>query len=155
MGHGEESKEQHQLVTYWSFVTILLLILAAAASLLFGAVYGDHSAESVIGKLSLALIIAGVAGYTAGIARHHRDRSAAARKQELEMNSFDTFIAPLGPKDRNDLRSTIIWRFLGPDNEPQSPDSEPRPRHRLRELLHLRRENRGHASVPKAEADGA
>jgi hypothetical protein len=100
----------------------------------------------------VGLIIAGAAGYTAGIARHHRERSASARRLELEMNSFDTFIAPLDGDERNDLRSTIIWRFFGPENEAQQPDSEPRPRPRLVELLHLKREKRTARQAPSADA---
>lgn len=142
MGHGEESQKQEKLADRWSNITLGILLLAAAIPMVLILTDLDVTAESALAKVAVGLIVATAAGYTAGIARHHRERSAAARRMELEMNSFGPFIAPLDVEDRNDLRSTIIWRFFGPDNEPQEPDGAPRPRRSLMELLHLRRERR-------------
>jgi hypothetical protein len=140
MGHGAESIQQAQRAFRWSVATIVLLLAAAIVPIMLGVLHAKQSPESVAGKITIALIIAGVAGYAAGIARHHRERAATARRLELEMNSFGPFVAPLEPRDRNDLHSTIIWRFFGPEAVPQEPDSDPRPGNRLREILHRRRE---------------
>jgi hypothetical protein len=142
MGHGEESIEQASRAFRWSIATIVLLLLAAGIPMLLGILDEKQSPESVAGKITIALIIGGVASYAAGIARHHRERAATARRLELEMKSFEPFVAPLDPNDRNDLRSTIIWRFFGPDAVPQELDGEPRPGKGIGELLHRRRQRR-------------
>lgn len=149
-GHGAESIEQEALYHRWSFITIALLIGAALVPISFGILKAKQSPESVIGKAVVALLIAGVASYTAGVARHHRDRAAHARRMELEMTSFDPFVAPLDRDDRDDLRSTIVWRFFGPEAEPQEPDSPPRHGRDLREILHLKRKKRD--AKPTTEA---
>ena len=148
LGHGAESIAQEKLAHRWSQGTIGLLLLAALVPIALGVLKAEQSPESVAGKISVALIIAGVASYAAGIARHHRERAAKARLMELEMTSFDPFISPLDPQERNDLRSTIIWRFFGPDGEPQKVDSPPRPGRDLREILHLRKSRRNGEEPP-------
>jgi hypothetical protein len=45
-----------------------------------GILDADQSPESVLGKAVIALILGGVAGYAAGIARRHRERAATARR---------------------------------------------------------------------------
>jgi hypothetical protein len=91
----------------------------------------------------VALIIAGVAGYVGGLAHHHRERAARARRLQIELNAFGPFIAPLDQADRDDLRSTILWRFFGPDNTIQEPDGEPRPGRGITQLIRRRRAERG------------
>lgn len=149
--HGDESSEQSKRAFRWSVVTIILLLAAAVVPITLGVLEAEQSAESLLGKLAVALIIAGVAGYTGGLARHHRERAATARRLEIELNAFSPFVAPLEREDRNDLRSTIIWRFFGPpDTVAQEPDTDPRPGARLLEILHLRRKKR----AAKAPSEG-
>lgn len=127
MGHGQESDEQAKRAFWWSVAAIALLLAAAAIPIRAGILDADQSPESVLGKAVIALILGGVAGYAAGIGRHHRERAATARRLELEMASFGPFIAPLDPSDQKDLRGAIVWRFYGPEVEPQEPDGPPRP----------------------------
>lgn len=142
VNYGEEAKEQNRAAFWWTIVTIALLLLAASVPVALGVLEAKQSPESVAGKISIALIIAGVAGYVANLAHHHRERSARARRLQIELNAFGPFIATLNEEDRDDLRSTIVWRFFGPDNTSQEPDDEPKPGRGITRLLNLRKKAR-------------
>jgi uncharacterized membrane protein YhaH (DUF805 family) len=145
-----ESEEQTAKAFWWTVLTVLLLIVAAGIPLFIGIESSNQSPESVAGKITVALILAGIASYTAGVARHHRRRAATARRLAIELNAFGPFIAPLEKGDRDDLRSTIVWRFFGPpDAVNQDSDAEPTPGPRILQLLSARREAR---KPPKPEA---
>ena len=154
MGHGEESDEQAKRAFRWSVAAVALLLAAAAIPIRAGILDADQSPESVLGKAVIALILGAVAGYAANIAKHHRERSATARRLELEMASFGPFIAPLDPPDQKDLRGAIVWRFYGPEVESQEPDGPPRPGSYALNWLRHRRDGRSDTApieTPPAE----
>ncbi len=155
MGHGDESDEQAKRAFRWSVAAIALLLAAAVIPIRAGILDADQSPESVAGKAVIALILAGVAGYAAGIGRHHRERAASARRLELEMASFGPFIAPLDPKDQKDLRGAIVWRFYGEQVESQEPDGPPRPGLHIREFLSGKRNARGDGTPLSIESPPA
>lgn len=139
----KESEEQTKKAFWWTVLTVFLLIAAIVITILTGIESSSQSPESVAGKITLALIFTGIAGYTAGVARHHRERAATARRLAIELNAFGPFIAPLDKVDRDDLRSTIVWRFFGPpDAVNQDSDAEPTPGPRIVQLLRDRRNKR-------------
>jgi hypothetical protein len=141
--NNKESEEQATKAFRWTVLTVSLLILAAGIPLLIGIEDANQSPESVAGKITVGLILAGIASYTAGVARHHRRRAATARRLAIELNAFGPFIAPLEKDDRDDLRSTIVWRFFGPpDDVNQDSDAEPTPGSRIVQLLDERRKAR-------------
>lgn len=69
------------------------------------------------------------------------------------MNAFGPFIANLDREDRNDLRSTAVWRFFGPNAAAEEPDGDPRPGPRIAELLRIRRSKR--KAGPDSRGGGA
>ncbi len=139
----KESEEQTTRAFWWTIVTLIILAIAAGIPILIGIENSDQSPESVVGKVTVALILAGIAGYTAGVARHHRQRAATARRLAIELIAFGPFIAPLEKVDRDDLRSTIVWRFFGPpDAVNQDPDAQPTPGPQIQQLLSARRKAR-------------
>lgn len=132
----KESAEQTSRAFWWTVLTVVLLIAAAAIPILIGIENSEQTPEAVAGKITVALILAGIAGYTAGVARHHRQRAATARRLAIELSAFGPFIAPLDKGDRDDLRSTIVWRFFGPPEAVnQDADAEPTPGPRIMQLL--------------------
>lgn len=141
--HGAENARQTKLAFRWTLATLGLLIGASLVSIfVLGILRADQSPESVVGKITVVLVLAGVAGYSGGLAHHHRERAANARRLEIEMNAFGPFIEPLDRHERNDLRSTAVWRFFGPNAAAPEPDGAPRPGPRITELLHQRRAKR-------------
>jgi hypothetical protein len=141
--HGAESARQTKLAFRWSLATIALLLVAALVSIFaLEILKANQSPEAVAGKITVALLIAGVAGYAGGLAHHHRERAANARRLEIEMNAFGPFIATLDREDRNDLRSTAVWRFFGPNAAPPASEGDPRPGPRIAELWNERRAKR-------------
>lgn len=146
----KESEEQTSRAFWWTIVTVVILAIAAGIPILIGIENSDQSPESVAGKITVALILAGIAGYTAGVARHHRQRAATARRLAIELIAFGPFIAPLDKVDRDDLRSTIVWRFFGPpDSVNQDSDAQPTPGPQLLQRLEARRKAR---RSPETEA---
>jgi hypothetical protein len=152
MGHGKESDEQATKAFRWSVAAVALLLVAAIVPIAAGILEASQSPESVLGKSIVALVLAGVAGYAATIARHHRERAANARRLELEMASFGPFIATLDPDDQNTLRAAIVWRFYGEPASPQEPDGPPRPGLHALEFIR-RRKAKGEVSPPAAPTE--
>lgn len=141
--NSKESDEQTVKAFRWTLLTVFLVIVAATIALLIGIESSDQSPESLIGKITVALIFAGIANYTAGVARHHRQRAATARRLAIELNAFGPFIASLEKVDRDDLRSTIVWRFFGPpDAVNQDSDGEPSPGTGILQQLQARQKKR-------------
>jgi hypothetical protein len=141
--NNKESEEQATKAFRWTVLTVALLILAAGIPLIIGVENSKQSPESVAGKITIGLILAGIASYTAGVARHHRQRAATARRLAIELNAFGPFIAPLEKEDRDDLRSTIVWRFFGPpDAVNQDADAAPTPGPQILQVLSARRKTR-------------
>lgn len=139
----KESEEQTRRAFWWTVVTLAILAIAAGIPIYIGIEDSDQSPESVTGKITVALILAGIAGYTAGVARHHRQRAATARRLAIELIAFGPFIAPLEKVDRDDIRSTIVWRFFGPPGAVnQESDAPPTPGPGLWQQLKARREGR-------------
>lgn len=146
----KESEEQTEKAFWWTVLTVFVLITAVVITILIGIESSSQSPESVAGKITVALIFAGIASYTAGVARHHRERAATARRLAIELNAFGPFIAPLDKVDRDDLRSTIVWRFFGPPNAVnQDSDAEPTPGPRIMQLLRGRRKRREPPEAPE------
>jgi hypothetical protein len=144
----KESEEQTSRAFWWTVVTLVVLAIAAGISIFIGIENSGQSPESVAGKITVALILAGIAGYTAGVARHHRQRAATARRLAIELVAFGPFIAPLGKTDRDDVRSTIVWRFFGPPEDVnQARDEAPTPGPALLQRLGARRKARSSPDV--------
>ena len=61
----KESEEQTKRAFWWTVLTVLLLIIAAAIPIAIGIEQSHQSLESVAGKITVALILAGIASYTA------------------------------------------------------------------------------------------
>jgi uncharacterized membrane protein len=141
--NSEESFDQTRKAFWWTVVTVVLLVAAAAIPLAIGIESAGQSVEAVAGKITVALVLAGIASYTAGVARHHRQRAATARRLAIELNAFGPFVAELPKPDRDDLRSTIIWRFFGPPEAVnQKMDGAPEPGPGILEALRMRRKKR-------------
>jgi len=144
----KESEEQTSRAFWWTVVTLAVLSIAAGISIFIGIENSGQSPESVAGKITVALILAGIAGYTAGVARHHRQRAATARRLAIELVAFGPFIAPLDKADRDDVRSTIVWRFFGPPEDVnQAQDEAPTPGPALLQRLSARREARNSPDI--------
>lgn len=143
LDNSRESVGQAKVATFWTVLTILLAVGAAGIPLALGVESSSQSTESLVGKITIGLILAGAAGYTAGVARHHRQRAATARRLAIELNAFGPFIAELPKDDRDDLRSTIVWRFFGPpDSVNQDVDGAPEPGPGILTVLGMRRKKR-------------
>lgn len=144
----EESREQSRLALIWTIVTIVFAAAAAGVPLVLGVEDSQQSIEAVVGTITVGLILAGAATYAGGVARHHRQRAATASRLAIELNAFGPFIAPLEKADRDDLRSTIVWRFFGPpETVKQEVDGAPEPGPGIIEALRLRRNKRADRST--------
>jgi len=150
----EESREQTRFALFWSIATIAFAVAAAGVPLVLGVEDSRQTIEAVLGKIAVGLILAGAATYSAGVARHHRQRAATASRLAIELNAFGPFIAPLEKADRDDLRSTIVWRFFGPPEAvKQEVDGAPEPGPGIIEALRLRRKKRTDLLAGEEDSD--
>jgi hypothetical protein len=82
----------------------------AVASILWG---HEVSTREAIAKLSLGVLLTGLAGYAAGQSAQHRRREAEARRLELDLIAFPSFIRELPEVNRVNARDALVSRIFG------------------------------------------
>jgi phosphate uptake regulator len=110
--YGEEAQQQKDAADRWRRVTVGLAILA-----LVGVVYAitqRHTAvETFTAKLSLSIILGGIATYAGGQSAAHRRREQHARGLQLELTAFAPFIEPLTPEQKEEERVIMTRKTFG------------------------------------------
>jgi hypothetical protein len=117
-GFKKEAEEQKDHADKWRNNAINLGILAAAvaiAAVVLGAVAGGgNSAALLIGKIAVATLLLGIAGYAAGQSGQHRRREQRARRLYLQLVAFKPISEPLPDEKKNEVRKDFIERmFVG------------------------------------------
>lgn len=109
--YGKEFEEQQNTANKWRMVTLGLGVLAAAAAIVAAF---DHDATTAGTKLAIAILLGGVAAYTARQSARHRSREEHARRLQLDLTAFPVFIEALPEDDRD---AATVWMaersFLG------------------------------------------
>jgi hypothetical protein len=109
--YGKEFDEQQATANKWRMVTLGLGVLAAAATVVAAF---DHNATTAGTKLAIAVLLGGVATYTARQSARHRSREEHARRLQLDLTAFPVFIEALPEEDRD---AATVWMaersFLG------------------------------------------
>jgi hypothetical protein len=117
-GFKTEAEEQKDQADKWRNNAINLGILAAAvaiAAVVLAAVGdGGNSAALLIGKIAVATLLLGIAGYAAGQSGQHRRREQRARRLYLQLVAFKPISEPLPDEKKNEVRKDFIERmFVG------------------------------------------
>jgi hypothetical protein len=109
--YGKEFDDQKATANKWRMVTLGLGVLAAAAAVVAAF---DHNATTAGTKLAIAVLLGGVATYTARQSARHRSREEHARRLQLDLTAFPVFIEALPEEDRD---AATVWMaersFLG------------------------------------------
>lgn len=109
--YGKEFDEQQKAANQWRIVTLALGVLAVAAAIVAAF---DHKATTAGTKLAIAILLGGVAAYTARQSARHRSREENARRLQLDLTAFPVFIEALPEEDRD---AATVWMaersFLG------------------------------------------
>jgi hypothetical protein len=109
--YGKEFEEQQKTANQWRMVTLALGVGAVAAAIVAAF---DHKATTAGTKLAIAILLGGVAAYTARQSARHRSREEHARRLQLDLTAFPVFIEALPEEDRD---AATVWMaersFLG------------------------------------------
>jgi hypothetical protein len=100
-------------VADWLRLFTILLGLGAVGLAVWAALRHGDTSQAVATKLAVALLLAGVAGYTARQSGRHRNREEHARALQLELTAFSPFIEPLEPEQREEERVRMTRRTFG------------------------------------------
>jgi hypothetical protein len=109
--YGKEFDAQQKAADDWRRITLVLGVVAVAVALLAAF---DHHATTAGTKVAIALLVSGVAAYTASQSSRHRKREEHARQLQLDLTAFPVFIEPLPSEARE---AATVWMaersFLG------------------------------------------
>lgn len=109
--YGKEFEEQQKTANKWRLVTLALGVGAVAAAIVAAF---DHEATTAGTKLAIAILLGGVAAYTARQSARHRSREEHARRLQLDLTAFPVFVEALSEEDRD---AATVWMaersFLG------------------------------------------
>ena len=109
--YGKEFDAQRKAANDWRWITVALGVIAVAVALLAAF---DEKATTAGTKVAIALLISGVAAYTARQSSRHRSREEHARQLQLDLTAFPVFIEPL-PREAQE--AATVWMaersFLG------------------------------------------
>jgi len=109
--YGKEFEEQQATANKWRMVTLALGVLAAVAAVVAAF---DHNATTAGTKLAIAVLLGGVAAYTARQSARHRSREEHARQLQLDLTAFPVFVEALPEEDKV---AATVWMaersFLG------------------------------------------
>jgi hypothetical protein len=109
--YGKEFEEQRKTADIWRWITLVIGALAVVAAVVAAF---DHKATTAGTKLAIAILLGGVAAYTARQSSRHRRREEHARQLQLDLTAFPVFIEALSEEDRE---AATVWMaersFLG------------------------------------------
>jgi hypothetical protein len=107
---SKEAKDQSGVADTWRKTAVVFAVgtVLAAASLLFGSKAESPNWELVIGKLSVAIALGGVAAYAASQSGRHRRREEDARQLELTIAAFGPFVRDLDEARRIASREKVV-----------------------------------------------
>jgi hypothetical protein len=109
--YGKEFTEQKGTANKWRLVTLGIGALAVVVAVIAAF---DHKATTAGTKLAIAILLGGVAAYTARQSARHRAREEHARKLQLDLTAFPVFIEALPEEDRDVATVWMAERsFLG------------------------------------------
>jgi len=128
---GQDAARERQAADIWRFVAVGCALLAAlvAGLLLVWRPFDAASAlsvASVAGRVTLALLLGGIATYAGRQSSDHRTREIRSRRLELELTAFRPFIEGLAEETKEKLRTDFVDRlFKGADGTDQALGDSP------------------------------
>jgi len=130
-GYQQVANKERNSFVRWRIGTVLCMILLASFGFytFYTAVSPHFEPAAFANRLFVTVTLALLAGYSAFQADRHRKSEIENRRMELELASFDPFLASLTDEERNELKKTMADRIFGrypthaDENEPVSPSS--------------------------------
>lgn len=130
-GYQQVADKERDSFVRWRIGTVLCMILLASFGFytFYTAVSPNFEPAAFANRLFVTVTLALLAGYSAFQADRHRKSEIENRRMELELASFDPFLASLTDEERNELKKVMADRIFGRnaihtnENEPVSPGS--------------------------------
>lgn len=147
-GYQRVANIERSAFVRWRIGTVVSMVLLSGFAIytFFAAVSPEFQPGMFANRLFVTVTLAILAGYSAFQADRHRRAEIENRRMELELASFDPFLASLTDEERNELKKAVADRLFGrnlisgDDKEGVSPKN-------ILELLKLTLDNLSKAKV--------
>ena len=147
-GYQRVANVERDAFVRWRIGTVLSMLLLSAFAIytFFAAVSPEFQPGMFANRLFVTVTLAILAGYSAFQADRHRRSEIENRRMELELASFDPFLASLTDDERNELKKVVADRLFGrsPTNGDDTEGVSPK---NVLELLKLTLDNLSKAKV--------
>jgi hypothetical protein len=110
--YDEEAKTQRAAADSWRRAAVLLALLAVAIGC-WAAFEGDQETANLAGKLTIGIVLGGVAAYAARQSARHRGREEDARAIQLDLAAFQPFIELLPEAQQHEERIALGRKLFG------------------------------------------
>jgi flagellar basal body-associated protein FliL len=116
---GKEAGDQAKDANKWRWYAVALAIIGAAAAAVLILAFGSNKASvaEVVGKLAVAVVLAGAAGYAATQSTAHRRREVRNRRAELLLVSFEPFVRELPEDEKDKARVALLQTIMTDSNQ--------------------------------------
>ncbi len=114
-GYQRVANAERDAFVRWRIGTVVsMAVLALFAMITFyAAVSAEFQPGVFANRIFVTITLAILAGYTAFQADRHRRAEIENRRMELELASFDPFLASLTDQERNELKKQVADRLFG------------------------------------------
>lgn len=104
-------------------ITGILAIIGVGVQVLIANSESYGSALALVpGKLAAVAAFGTISAWLGRESSRHREVARALRLTELQLRNLGSFLAELGPTDRNDARVRLLGRFFSDEPQPIEPD---------------------------------
>lgn len=114
-GYQQVANKERESFIRWRRGTVFCMILLAIFGFytFYTAVSPSFEPATFANRLFVTITLAILAGYSAFQADRHRKSEIENRRMELELASFDPFLASLADEERNELKKIMADRLFG------------------------------------------
>lgn len=135
-GYQKVANQEKRAFERWRWATVIsmTLLIAFGVHTFFTTVSQNFEPAVFVNRLFVTLTFVLLSGYAALQSDRHRKAEVENRRMELELASFDPFLATLSEDERNELKKKMAERIFG-RHTTLNDNNEHVPNHILVELL--------------------
>ncbi len=114
-GYQKVANQEQSAFKFWRWITLgsMVVLCSFALYAFINATSTEFQAGAFANRIFVTVTLAVLAGYCAFQADRHRRAETINRRMELELASFDPFLATLKDDERNELKKQIADRVFG------------------------------------------
>jgi predicted phage tail protein len=124
--YSVEAREQCKAANRLRWATVIVAF-AAVGMAVYASLHHETRTQTLTAKLTVSLILGGVAAYLARQSARHRRREEHARALQLELTAFSPFIEPLTKEQQEEERVIMTRKTFGKTTATEASEEEPGP----------------------------